>query len=458
MEKKNLTVIVNTADSAASDDEVFGAGVAGEVALYSAEDNQVTASGSITTILMGQGVYFGVQNADGSHTKSDLIMPNNITMMTEQAAVDAVGKVVTISALSNVDCESEYCLKVRYESPVIAQTYGYQDMVKTYSYVTRCCAASCGCPDGAVWDVAMGLAEQLNADAESAMNSTNAKAETIMAALVRNSTTVLTVADYDNTQNWTFTKGSNVIACTTNVHYGASTPTVAGDFVGVIDTGAAGTVAAGNATYFRVEAVDGLNLTLDRPWHLPTVTFAGGGSDLQVLPRATGEAYADSTWSLEVQFADGADADGIVVHSTPGSTDFTKPYVVDGFIGLSCGLDCNATVTTTTEAVQPEGLGYLVNQQSLWARRYESKFGPYLGTTITNQAVSGTDYFATNSTSYSLFHIDYVDTSASAATDSNMPRPKRVTLAITGSTAIGEINAIFDKLNSVFQAPFRNLG
>jgi len=57
-----------------------------------------------------------------------------------------------------------------------------------------------------------------------------------------------------------------------------------------------------------------------------------------------------------------------------------------------------------------------------------------------------------------LFHVDYFDTSPSAATDANMPRPKRVTLAITGSTAIGEINAIFDKLNSVFQVPFKDLG
>ena len=455
MEKKNLTVIVNTADSAASDDEAFGSGVTGEVALYSAGDNQVTASGSITTVKMGQGVYFGVKNADGSHTKSDLIMPNNITMLTEQAAVDAVGKVVTISALSNIDCESEYCLKVRYESPVVAQNYGYQDMVKTYSYVTRCCAASCGCPDGAVWDVAMGLSEQLNADAESAMNTTNAKAQTVMYSRVLNSTSP--TASNDPDEVWSLTKGSNIITCANDIDYASGTDVAAGDFIRIMNGGGTVTTAAGDI--FRVESADAsaLTITLDRPWPYATQDLDTTG-DAEVIAKATGEALAESTWSVEIAFADGNDADGIVTYSTPGSTDYVKPYVVDGFVGLSCGLDCNATVTTTTEAVQPEGLGYHVNQQSLWARRYESKFGPYLGTTITNQPVSGEDYFATNSTSYSLFHVDYFDTSPSAATDANMPRPKRVTLAITGSTAIGEINAIFDKLNSVFQVPFKDLG
>ena len=457
MEKKNLTVIVGTANSAASDDEAFGSGVAGEVALYSAEDNQVTSQGSITTVTMGQGVYFGVKNADGSHTKSDLIMPNNITMLTRQAAVDAVGKVVTISSFENIDCESEYCLKVRYESPVIADNYGYQDMLKTYSYVTRCCGAACGCPDGAAWDVVMGLSEQLNADAESGMNTTLAKAQTILYSKALNSTAPVAANDPDT--NWTLTQGSNIINCATDIDYASGTDVAAGDFLRIATT--SGATVATSDDVFRVEAADAtaLTITLDRPWPYATVTLAAGSNvGAEVITKATGEALADSTWSMEVSFADGNDADGIVTYATPGSTQYKKPYVVDGFIGLSCGLDCNATVTTTTEAVQPEGLGYHVNALQLWARRYESKFGPYLGTTITNQPVSGEDYFATNSTSYELFHLDYFDTSPSASTDANMPRPKRVTLAIVGGTAIAEIDTIFDKLNSVFQVPYRNLG
>ena len=460
MEKKNLAVFVDTTDAIQASDDALSAFTAGRVALISAEDQQATASGDITALLMGNGVQVAMLNADGEYMISDVIDARNIQMLTQQAAITAAGQVTTISSIGDIDCETEYCVTINYHSPVIAKNYGYQAMKKTYSYVTRCCGTACGCPDGAAWDVSMGLAEQIGNDPESAMNLTNASAKTIMAALVRNSTTVLTTATYDNDENWTFTKGSNVVVCTTNVHYGSSTATVAGDFIAAPEGGAATTISASNATYFRVEAVDGLNLTLDRPWHLPTVTFAGGGQDLQVLPKATGEAYADSTWSLELQFADGADNDGIVDDSGAGSMTYVAPYVVTAEVGLGCNLDCNATVTATTDAAQPELIGYSVIQEELWANKGAGKkYGPYAGNALYSRPVSGKDYFATAGTNYNFcFTIDYDDRSPSAATDSFMPRPKRIKIYTTGTTASNEWNAIFDTLNVDFDVPFKLLG
>jgi len=463
MEKKNLTVLVAPTDTASTDNTAIGSDTAGIAYIYSAEDNTSIDDGSINIAELTSGFYIAVQNSDGSYTKTDVIMPNNITMMTEVDPVDAVGQRTTIDGISNIDCETEYCVKIKYDSPEIAKNYGYQAMVKTYSYVTRCCGTDCGCPDGAAWDVAMGLAEQINADEGSLMNNTDAKATTIRAALVRNSTTVLTTTDYDNDENWTFTKGSNIITCATDIDYNGGTDVAVGDFIGVIDTGAAGTIAAGNATYFRVEAADAsaLTITLDRPWHLPTVTFSGDGQDVQVLPKATGEAYADSTWSLVIDFADANDDSGIVNNSGAGSTMWTRPYVVQADVGLECGLNCNATVTATTDAVQPMGHGYSIINKEIKANKGVNmkKFGPYAGTDIYNRPVSGEDYFATTTEEYVQFIIDWMDTSPSASTDSWMPRPKRAIIAIPdgGSNAEAEWTALFQALQDNFGAPFRQV-
>jgi len=462
MEKKNLTVLVAPTDTASTDNTAIGSDTAGIAYMFSAEDNTSIDDGSINIAELTSGFYIAVQNSDGSYTKTDVIMPNNITMMTEVDPVDAVGQRTTISALENIDCETEYCVTMTFNSPVIAKSYGYQAMKKTYSYVTRCCGAACGCPDGAAWDVLMGLAEQLDADPGSLMNNTDATATTIRAALVRNSTTVLTAATYDNDEDWTVTKGSNIINCATSIQYN-STDVAAGDFIALPDTGAAGTIAAGNATYYRVEAVDStaLTITLDRPWHLPTVTFSADSSDLQVLPKATGEAYADSTWSLAIDFADANDDSGIVNNSGAGSVKWNRPYVVEASVGLGCNLDCNATVTATTDAVQPAGHGYSIAQKEIWANKGANakKFGPYSGTDIYNRPVSGEDYFSTATTEYVQFIIDWVDTTPSASTDSFMPRPKRAIIAIPdgGSNAEAEWTALFQALQDNFGVPFRQV-
>ena len=386
MEKKNLTVLVDTANSAASSDEAFGAGVAGEVTLYSAEDRLAVASGTITALTLGQGMFVAVVNSDGSITKTDTIMPTNITRLTEQAAVVAVGQETTISAVSNVDCETEYCVTINYHSPVIAKNYGYQAMKKTYSYVTRCCGTSCGCPDGAVWDVLTGLAGQLNDDQESGMNLTQATAKTLLYAEVINSNALVEASHFAET-GAVFTQGSNKVvwpddSSGTAAHkgdHGSNVPIIVGDWVRVKPGG--GVVALTDGVY-RVEAVENIGahsatLTLDRPW--PHATFtADADGDTEVIAKATMEAKADSTFDMTLFFADGASDDGIVDDSGAGSMTYIAPYVVSAEVGLGCNLDCNATVTTGTDAEQPELIGYSVIQQELWANKGRNKkFGPY---------------------------------------------------------------------------------
>ena len=467
MEKKNLTVLVDTANSIASADENFGSGVAGEVTLYSAEDQQAVVGSAITALTVGQGFFFAVVNSDGSITKSDTIMPQNMVRLTEQAAVVAVGQETTISAVSNVDCETEYCVTINYHSPVIAKNYGYQAMKKTYSYVTRCCGTSCGCPDGAVWDALTGLAGQLNDDQESGMNLTMATAKTLLYAEVINSNALVEASHFSET-GAVFTQGSNKVVwpasggtAANKGDHGANVATAVGDWVRVKPGG--GVVALTDGIY-RVEAVENIGahsatLTLDRPW--PHATFtADADGDTEVILKATMEAKADSTFDMTLFFADGASNDGIVDDSGAGSMTYIAPYVVSAEVGLGCNLDCNATVTTGTDAAQPELIGYSVIQQELWANKGASKkFGPYAGTTLYSRPVSGEDYFATAATNYTFcYTIDWVDTSPSAATDSFMPRPKRLKIYTTGSTISDELNVMFDSFNVDFNTPFVQLG
>ena len=458
MEKKNLTVLIDTANTIASADENFGSGVTGEVTLYSAEDRQSVVGSAITALTIGQGMFFAVVNADGSVTKTDTIMPQNMIRLTQQATTAGVGQRSTISAFENIDCESEYCLKVRYNSPEVAKNYGYQAMIKTYSYVTRCCGTACGCPDGAAWDVAMGLAEQLNNDPESSMNLTLTTAKTLQFATVLNSTTPVAANDPD--EIWTLTKGSKTITCATDIDYASGTDVAAGDHIRIMNGGGTVTTAAGDV--FRVEAADAtaLTITLDRPWPHATQALDTTG-DAEVIPKATAEVHADSVWSVIIDWADGNAATGIIDNSGAGSLKWTRPYVATADLGLECNLNCNGTVTATTTAVQPEGYGYSIIQKELWANKGSNakKFGPYSGTTLYSRPVSGEDYFATAATAYTFqFIIDWIDTSPSAATDSNMPRPKRLIIATTGTTISNELNVMFDSFNVDFNTPFVLLG
>jgi len=408
-------------------------GTAGELYVYDPDTNltlnDISASLNAGNLprAMKWAVKYTDEDGNTALRKSDEVPLSCIRSIRYEAGGAGTAKVMTISGVGNIDCESEYCLKVKFESPEIAKTYGYQDMVKTYSYVTRCCGTACGCPDGAVWDVLMGLSEQLMGDQDSAMNSGTAK--TLASALVRNSTTVLTAATYDNDEIWTLTKGSNIINCTTSCQYN-STNVAVGDFIGIMDTGAAGTISAANATYYRVEAVDttALTITLDRPWHLATYAVAADGSDLQVLPKATGESYADSTWSLVLNGAAQVNPSG------GNNVNYTPSYMVDFSVGLSCNLDCNATVSLTTAVVQPEGYGVGIQQMEIAAARANK---PYLGATIQDQPKSGYDYFVGTGTSVAAgYHnqiiIDYTDCGHPSA-EQPIISAKRLILAIDDS-------------------------
>lgn len=386
---------------------------AGNTAIFDGETNENISDTSAFADQSVKSFFIGHHNGT-EVVRGPKIFTNDIEFIAASSYVAGTAKEITIDSVSDIDCETEYCLKIRYESPKIRKTYGYQDLVQTYSYVTRCCGNACGCPDGAVWDVLMGLAEQVNNDNGSTMN--NSTADTVSHMKVLNSTAATTTNEMDNAI--TLTKGSSKVTVATAVVWNTTT-LVVGDHMRIMT--AAGTVSNSDDV-FRVEAVDTTNLTftLDRPWPYAGVTLTGAAGDTEVIVKATAEAFADSTWSAIVVGA------GVVTPSV-ATTDYTPSYVTDINIGLACNLDCNATVTTSTSMVSPKGRGYDVVQQEIWATQNQDlkHTGPYSGNTIYDRPVSGTDYAATGATNYDCLTISYRSHGGSQAIHRNdMPLSK----------------------------------
>jgi hypothetical protein len=356
--------------------------------------------------------------------------------MTSAASVAGKPEINQISNFSG-DCETEYIIKVRLESQKIFQTYGYQDLIKTYSYVSRCCGSSCGCPDGAAWDVAMGIAKQVNDDRENVVISPSDY--TMGVAKVLNSTDDVAANDPDTI--WTLVKGSKVINCATDINYAGGTAVAAGDFVRIMDGGGTVTPAAGDT--FRVEIADavGLTLTLDRPWPGASQDLDTTG-DAEVIPKATGEAYADSTWSIEI--AGGA-------HATPAVGAFSaiagvyNSNFVTAHIGLLGGFDCNGTVTSTAP-VMPYGQDWQVSQLELKFGKNAIGAGnrpsPYrtpfpLSNLNANESLteSGEDYY--------VLSVTYANGHESAGTVVKSPYVVRLCIDDDASDTYDEVVAVF---------------
>jgi hypothetical protein len=284
----------------------------------------------------------------------------------------------------------------------------------------------------------MGIAEQVNDDRENQWHSPSDY--TLGKAKVRGGTYIagITITDFDNTAAWNFVVGSKEVTCTSNINYGASTPTVVGDFIAVIDTGAVGTVSDANADYFRVESINGLVLTLDRPYVHGSFEAGAGGSDLVVVPKATAEALADSVWSIDIP--NGAHATPAVGAFSPIAGVFNN-NLITAHIGLLGGFDCNGTVSSTANTT-PSGQDWQVSQLELKFGKNAIGSGnrpsPYrtpfpLSQLRTNESLtaSGSEYY--------VLSITYADGHESAGTVVKSPYVVRLCIADGAATTYTDV-------------------
>jgi len=171
----------------------------GSIAFFRADDsagpgtaNDIITITGVPNALVGINFYAAVKTADTTTTtnaaipggiqhtlrRTKIIDANNVTTVDNATFVCASAKVAVLDGFT-AECDTEYCIKIRYESEVIKQTYGYQDLVKTYTYTTSCCGDDCACPDGDCAELAYGIAKAVNDDPD---NLVTAVAETDTAA------------------------------------------------------------------------------------------------------------------------------------------------------------------------------------------------------------------------------------------------------------------------------------
>jgi hypothetical protein len=315
--------------------------VAGDIGIFDAATNLTIAPAALA--LVGLDFYFAVATDQavpaGSAApagnflirKTKAIDIATVTSVTNVGFVCAEPKVITLSGFT-AECDTEYCIKIRYESEVIKQTYGYQDLVKTYTYTTSCCGEDCACPDGDCAELAYGIAKAVNDDPDNLVTAVAYKAGAV--AIVE--------ADFNTG-----------IPCTD---------------ITVVFTGETGSF------------------------------FDGCGPNPMVKDFA--------------------------------NTDF--------YIGLTCGFECNGTLTDTNTIIFEEGLGEQVQSLEEYADGYSRKFGIYripFPRTVANK-------LADAGVGYDLVTISYNDVHDSAHPAGQVASTEKVIVAVD-STDAGNVAVSF---------------
>ena len=101
---------------------------------------------TITAALAAADEYYFVKNLGGKFIWSPAFTAPaaDLKIVNHDYSAGASTKVrINGITAAKLKCEAEYLLKLRFESPCIMKTYGYQDFVKTVSYTTGCCADPC---------------------------------------------------------------------------------------------------------------------------------------------------------------------------------------------------------------------------------------------------------------------------------------------------------------------------
>ncbi|MEO1944452.1 MAG: hypothetical protein ABGY11_09115 [Candidatus Thioglobus sp.] len=138
----------------------------GDVGLFSEDGAPMTAAAAFNYPIV-ERCFIGVIAADATGAMKGIrteIFDGKCMGRSNDVDTAAQQPKTTIIAGWAAECETEYCLKIRYESPRVYQTYGYQSLLKTYNFVSSCCGPSCACPDGDFDEVGTGITAAINED------------------------------------------------------------------------------------------------------------------------------------------------------------------------------------------------------------------------------------------------------------------------------------------------------
>jgi len=172
------------------------------IAAVAPGDFVVLDGGANTTVatignVLAPFFHFGIGTADGTIVSDSFpagVFSRSVSVADYAAAVD---KEIGIE-IGSVSCETEYMLKIRFEGEAIAKAYGYNDLIKTFSYTTECCdPCSTACPSGSCLDLIKGLVLNVNADEENLVEAAGVSAAFAIAAGI-SSGVLVTEADFED--------------------------------------------------------------------------------------------------------------------------------------------------------------------------------------------------------------------------------------------------------------------
>jgi hypothetical protein len=220
---------------------------------------------------------------------------------------------------------------------------------------------------------------------------------------------------YDITNTVTVVKGSNTISVATNLTYNTAAGTLAvGDFIRMAESD---TAPALTTNVYRVTAINGLVVTLDRPYTGATGTLTDANNSTQVIPSATGVA---ANWGIRVEAQD-------IDYSHNTSEGVKMPYYkVDFELGFD-GFGATTAATTLQAANVGVGQYAQVAEMEIFLRGNNGEFFRIGQPNLfgwTQQAVSA-------NAPYDFIEIEFQDEVNSL---NIVRKTKKLTLAIPNST------------------------
>ena len=326
---------IGNVTNAATDDTTLGKDIAvGSVALIKVDGSSSQGKVQETTMVASDAPFKIVQKTAAGqliYSPEFYISKSTYSGKSYSAPVEQVtyyGYNGSTSSLGTVVSGQTYTLHITLRS--YAPGVGHSPLVKTVPYVATSAVEA---------DLATGLAGSFDRIFKREPN------KTIQCDTVCNAT-VTAANGTKSGQEVTVVKGSTALTFETNVTYevaGGATLAV-GDYLRI------GTVSGGTALtdpVYRVTAISTVYVTVDRPVTAASGIYddAGGTSDIEVIPAATGNA---ADWGFKFTGLDRFADSGF----NPQNDFFSK---IRFEVASS---DFDSTVATTASAVASEGVGH----------------------------------------------------------------------------------------------------
>lgn len=278
-----------------------------------------------------------------------MIQVRNAKSLTVKGYLAEIQKVVEVTGFK-AKCDTDYALKLEFRNHQIYGLQGTNQFAKTFAYRTSCCTDTCDtCPTGDTVELAKGLADNINADADglvvaalfgnkrlATVNTAPTADGTILVA-IGTETFEVAILDADTATQVAAKIAAAINATTGSAYVAGSAAAVLTVYTKVASSNPAGLISISDAggTGMTIDTTSVANETIT-----DTEAFSAAYPGAGLGIRITGVAQARPNFN-----------GSIPVKYFKQGTDFTVSTVLDA------GFNCNSTITTITEAQFPEGKG-----------------------------------------------------------------------------------------------------